>query len=200
MLYMKWADSTGGICRSHQTLTMKNIPVGFLTVFLLTGIGNCQPVEKKTADGFGLNSITFYSSRCKGTCPDITLEIDGFKNFQLIRQIVDNKGLIDTVASGGFKGQLSEGEYKKTVGILAKVDWDHITFPDVQCCDGPVVSIIISYYKNGNKNRRFRSMTPPKEASAVIDYLEEMALKTNLPKYDKPMDFIGYELPEPVKQ
>jgi hypothetical protein len=43
-------------------------------------------------------------------------------------------------------------------------------------------------------------MMPPDETKALITYLTDFLSHVSLPKYDKPMDFIGYELPPPIKQ
>jgi len=36
------------------------------------------------------------------------------------------------------------------------------------------------------KTNQFKSMTPPKEANALIDFLTKLSTKISLPKYDRP--------------
>jgi hypothetical protein len=56
----------------------------------------------------------------------------------------------------------------------------------VLCCDSSIKTILISY--NG-KYKRFKSMTPPKEAIPLIDYLTQLSTQISLPKYERPIDF-----------
>lgn len=176
---------------------MKYLVLVLLSYFLLPGAIHCQDTEKKPVDTFALNTLTFYSSRCKGPCPDITLQVDGAKNIQLIRRMFDNRGMTDTISSGSFMGKLSDKQYNKMVELLRKINWDTVVFPDNTCCDGTVVSIILSY---NNTSKRFRSMSPPKETYALIDYLHDLAVNISLPACTKPMDFIRYDLPAPINQ
>jgi hypothetical protein len=176
---------------------MRNLMIAsILSLFAVGGI-NCQPVSGKTGNTFEFNDLTFYSSSCNGTCPDITMNLSGFNKIQLIRTIYSRKGVIDTVNSGGFKGSLSERDYNKIVEMLSKINWEKLAFPDVQCCDLPVITILISY---NNTSKRFKSMAPPLQIHELIKYLTEFSMNISLPRYDHPMDFEVYELPSEIKQ
>ena len=119
------------------------------------------------------------------------MELTRWNQIQLIRTLYKKKGEVDTVNSGGFKGALQEKDYNAIVGLLSKINWDNISFPDIQCCDAPVVTILISY---NNKAKRFRSMTPPKEVHELNKYLTDFLTNVSLPRYDKPLDFMVYDL------
>jgi len=113
---------------------------------------------------------------------------------QIRRRIYKKKGEVDTIFSGGFKGKLSESDFNKIVEELSKINWDTLTFPDVQCCDAPVVTILIRY---NNKGKNFESMTPPPSTNKLIAYLVDFSLNVSLPRYNRPMDFEVAEPPPP---
>ena len=80
---------------------------------LLASINFVCKEKDKTKDEppRGLTDLTFHSSRCFGTCPEISLHIDGEGNAQLLRFIFTGKGDSDSTRSGGFKGILSKQDF-----------------------------------------------------------------------------------------
>lgn len=174
---------------------MKYLLYAFAGLFFMEGVASCQHSTRDAKDKFDFGILTYYTTACNGTCPVITMELTSSNQVQLIRTIYKKKGVVDTVNSGGFKGSLKENDYNKVVELLGKINWDSISFPDVQCCDRPVVSIILSY---NNTDKRFRSMNPPAEARELINFLNDFLSHVSLPRYDKPMDFTAYELPPPM--
>jgi hypothetical protein len=105
---------------------------------------------------------------------------------ELIRSIYTSKGVVDTIKSGGFKGMVSSKDYKTLQALLKEIEWERVLFPKVNCCDGAVRTIILSY--NGNY-KQYKSMTPPPETHKLIKFLTNLAVKANLPEYKKPIDF-----------
>ncbi len=167
------------------------ILVSMLAVYFGNGI-NCQNSKDKKKN-FELHGFTFYSSPCFGTCPSFTMSLDENRQIQLVRQVYKGKGQADSAKSGSFKGSLTEADHNKIIDLLRKVDWDTLKFPEIYCCDGPVVTIMIEYNK---ESKTFRSMTPPQETEELIAYLKDFLLKISyLPEYDKPMDFKIPDLP-----
>lgn len=140
----------------------------------------------KNDTAFNFFEITFYSSECNGTCPDITMNINSERKTQLIRQVFKSKGVIDTSKSGGFKGELSQKDFDKLILLIKEIDWDHIEWPKVKCCDLPIKTIMVGI--NGF-TKNFKSMQWPKEANKLIEFLTELGTGVKLAKYSGPMDF-----------
>lgn len=132
------------------------------------------------------NELTFHSTGCNKACPDISVNINSDKRIQLVRAIYSSSGKYDSLNSGTFKGMLSDEDFMKLLQQLEKYDFDSLQFPEVMCCDFPIKTIIISY--NG-KYKRFKSMTPPKEANNLINFLTQLSTKISLSRYNKPIDF-----------
>ncbi|MBC7626947.1 DUF6438 domain-containing protein [Ferruginibacter sp.] len=157
---------------------MKKIISILLSIFLFL---NCDAQEK-----FQFSELTFHSTGCNKSCPDISVNINSDKTIKLIRVIYTSSGLYDSLQSGTFKGTLKDKDYDKLISQLKRYDFDSLQFPDVLCCDSSIKTILISY--NG-KYKRFKSMTPPKEATTLIDFLTQFSKKISLPRYDRPIDF-----------
>lgn len=156
----------------------------FLTVLAIIDVRSQASPSVK--DDFEFSEITFHSSKCNGTCPDISMSINSDGKISLLRILFNKKGQIDTVRSGGFKGTLSSEEFSKLIMTLRTVNWQKVEFPNVTCCDGAVVQILISV--NGNY-RKLKSMTPPAEVNGVVKYLTNLATTVQLPTYKGAMDF-----------
>ena len=140
---------------------------------------------------FVFSGLTFLSSTCNGTCPDISMNLYDDKSIEISRVIYKKKGLVDTTSSGNFKGSLSDKEFNKVVSLLKAINWDTMTFPKVLCCDAPIVTLLFSYK---GTYKRFKSMTPPQSTNALIKYLTDLGSKVFLPKYDMPIDFENFDL------
>jgi Domain of unknown function (DUF6438) len=147
---------------------------------------NCQTNIKDSANSFDFSEITFHSTACNGTCPDLSINIYKSRQIEVSREIYKAKGEIDTTRSGNFKGFLSEVDYQKLIALLKKINWDTISFPKVTCCDGAIVSIILSY--NG-KYMPFKSMTPPASTIDLIDFLKKIATSKSLAQFGGAIDF-----------
>jgi hypothetical protein len=124
------------------------------------------------------------------------MNLSSSKKIQLIRTVYSGKGEVDTLSSGGFKGELAKSDYSKIVDLMSKIDWDTVSFPAITCCDGPVITIMISY---NDTYKTFTSMTPPQSTNEFINYLTDFLTHVSLPGYNKPMDFEAPTLP-PIKQ
>lgn len=148
---------------------------------------NCeaQKIESSKKD-FQFSELTFHSSNCNGTCPDISVNINSEKKIQLVRVIYNSKGQSDSSLSGTFKGTLQSKDYNKLIRHLKKCDFDSLKFPEVLCCDSSIKTLIVSY---NEKYKRFKSMTPPLEASSLITFLTQLSTTVSLPKYNRPIDF-----------
>ena len=156
----------------------------FLTAFSFSCFS--QNAASQDTPVFDFWDITFHSSACNGTCPDISMNINSERKVQLIRTIYTKKGVSDTTRSGGYKGELSLKEYDQLLKFIKTVDWDNLKFEKVTCCDKPIKTIIIGY--NG-RSKQLKSMELPKETEKLVAYLTDLALNLKLPKYSRPMDF-----------
>lgn len=153
----------------------------FFLVFLGTVLGSCQ-LRKNGSSGDGhpvFDKIIFHSGFCFGTCPKIDMEINSSRDMLLNREILIGRGQTDTSKSGGYKGLLEQQKFNELVQAVQSSNYAAFRFPDILCCDGPVITMII--YSNG-KRTYLKSMMPPKEAEGLISYLRNLALETVLPK------------------
>ena len=166
----------------------------FVLLILTFGL-SCKSQSQSTMtepiQEFEFTGLTFLSSKCNGTCPDISLNLYDDKRIEISRVVYRKKGQVDTTLSGNFKGTLSEKEFNKAVSILKTINWDTVTFPKVLCCDAPIVTLMFSYK---GTYKRFKSMTPPKSTNGLIKYLTDLGSKIILHKYDKPIDFEDFDL------
>lgn len=151
----------------------------------------CQSTTTKPIKEFEFKGLTFLSSACNGTCPDISMNLYEDKRIEISRAIYSRKGQVDTPLSGNFKGILSEKEFNKVVSLLKVINWDTISFPKVLCCDAPIVTFMFSY--NGIY-KRYKSMTPPLSTNTLFKYLTDLGSNLILPKYNKPIDFEDFDL------
>jgi len=166
----------------------------FILLILTFGL-SCKSQSQLTTTEpkleFKFTGLTFLSSKCYGTCPDISMNIYDDNRIEISRAIYSKKGQVDTNLNGNFKGTLSEKEFNKVVSLLKTINWDTVIFPKVLCCDAPIVTLMFS---NKGTYMRFKSMTPPQSTNALIKYLTDLGSKVILPKYDKPIDFEDFEL------
>ncbi len=135
--------------------------------------------QTKANDKMNFEKIVFHSSRCNGTCPQIDFQIDSKKNIVIDRVFYKTKSTIDNSKTGKFKGSLDNKTYNKLLQMLKKSDFENLKFPDVDCCDGVVTTIII--YSN-NKRTYLKSMTPPDEAKELISFLHQLGANYKLKK------------------
>lgn len=164
---------------------MKTLAVS-LFIFCFSITCKSQKATSQQAVSFEFSEITFHSSECNGTCPDISMTIYSDKKVKLSRTIYKMKGVADTSKSGGFKGFLNQKDFDKLISLLKEIDWENVHFPKVTCCDGPVRTIILLA---NDEYRKFKSMSPPDVTEELISFLSNLAVTVKLPLYEKPMDF-----------
>lgn len=162
---------------------MKKLTLGFFASMLLMAVFSCasQKNGKVGADKIKFEKIVYHSSRCFGFCPQIDMEIDNNRNIVLHRDFFKRKGETDSANTGNFKGTLSKEKYDELLHALDTADYNNWDFPDITCCDGVVTTLII--YSNG-KRKYLKSMTPPENAAAFINFLKKLGTETTLPKTD----------------
>lgn len=114
------------------------------------------------------------------------MQIDSKRNIYVHRDFAEATGNINgSGTSGYFKGVLDVKTYNKLLNMLVKSKYNQLKFPDVTCCDGVVTTIIV--YAN-NKRTYLKSMTPPRQATQLIELLYIIGLETQLQPTDKRMD------------
>ncbi len=166
----------------------------FASLILAIGLSctsSIQSTTPATKQTFEFTGLTFLSSKCNGSCPDISMNLYDDKRIEISRGIYSRKGEPDTTLSGNFKGTLNDQDFNKVVRLMTAINWDTVTFPKVLCCDRPIVTLMFSY--NGTY-KRFKSMTPPQSTNELTRYLTDLGAKVALTKYDKPIDFEDFDL------
>ena len=166
----------------------------FVLLVLTFGLSCKSQSQSSTTEPkqeFEFSGLTFLTSTCNGTCPDISMNLYDDKSIEISRVIYKKKGQVDTTSSGNFKGTLGDKEFNKVVSLLKAINWDSVTFPKVLCCDAPIVTLLFSYK---GTYKRFKSMTPPQSTNALFKYLTDLGSKVILPKYDLPIDFENFDL------
>lgn len=129
--------------------------------------------------------VIYHTTGCFGTCPAYSLEVDKDKCTKLIvlRAFKKGEGMKqDSARMGSYTGKLTNDQYKELLAQIKAADIDHLQFPDVLCCDGPVVTLIV-YNSKGRKY--FKSMTPPQEARSLLDYLLSLCENSRFKKTTK---------------
>lgn len=132
-----------------------------------------------------LQKIIYHTTGCFGTCPAYSLEIGKDKSVKLVilRAFKKGEGMKqDSARIGSYTGKLTKDQYKELLGQIKAADIDHLRFPDVLCCDGPVVTLIVY---NGKERRYLKSMTPPQEARSLLNYLFSLCENSRFKKTAK---------------
>jgi Domain of unknown function (DUF6438) len=133
------------------------------------------------AGPFRLEKLFFHTGACMGSCPAVDLFVDSNLTIYLRRQLYMGKGRVDSVLSGAFAGKLDPHTYFDLYAALSKSHYRDLVFRPAFCFDGSVVTIIV--YADGGRVK-LSSMWPPKEATALIDFLRNLALRVKLPRAD----------------
>jgi hypothetical protein len=156
-----------------------------LPVILIVAVA-CSSQKKNNSPETGLafEKLVFHSSRCNGTCPKIDFAIDSSRNIVLNREFFLNKSEKDTARSGTFKGVVSNQQINELLGVLETSKYDNLVFPDINCCDGVITTIII--YTNGRR-KYLKSMKPPEAATQLITYLFKLGTEIQLSRSGKPV-------------
>ncbi|MEI9945886.1 MAG: DUF6438 domain-containing protein [Chitinophagaceae bacterium] len=142
-------------------------------------LSSCTQPGSESITKMQFEKIIFHSSRCYGSCPQIDFQVDSTRNIFINRKYFKSKSEEDKSKSGSFKGVLDIDTYNDLLQILEKSDYTNLKFPDITCCDGVITTIII--YSN-NKRTYLKSMTPPKESSALIAFLHKLGTESELTK------------------
>lgn len=158
----------------------------FIALLVFTCLSSIAQEDNSSKKEFQFNELTFHSSTCNGTCPEISLNIGNDKKIQLVRTIYKEKGQADSLLSGAFKGSVKDKDFNQLIDLLKKANLDSLHFPDVLCCDSSIKTLIVSYNEN---YKQFKSMTPPKQADKLIAFLTHLATTVSLPKYSGAIDF-----------
>ena len=160
---------------------MKILSILSVSLTVFCGLSSAQLLSqnKSLNPDLHLSKIVFHSSRCNGLCPKLDLEIDSNKNIFVSREFYKTKSTIDKKNSGNFKGFVSNDNYLKLIVAIDFPGIDTLQFPDVNCCDGIITTIIIYY--NG-KRKYLKSMTPPQSAARLIWVLSKIGYDGNLEK------------------
>jgi Domain of unknown function (DUF6438) len=153
----------------------------FYIVLSTLAFNSCGTQGNVSTPGTGDNfeKLIYHSSRCNGTCPQIDFQVDSTRTIIVNREYFVSKGGTDSARSGHFKGVLDPINYAQLLKILDSVDYKNLKFPDIQCCDGIIKTIIV--YSAGSRTY-LKSMTPPPEASAFISFLHKLGTDTKLTK------------------
>lgn len=125
------------------------------------------------------DKLIFQSSRCNGSCPQISLQVDSSRIIFVDRVFYISKGEIDSARSGRFKGVLNEAQFAKLLEVLDSSDYTHLQFPDILCCDKVITTIIV--YSKGQRTY-LKSMNPPEEAKALVAFLYQLGTELKLEK------------------
>lgn len=117
-----------------------------------------------------LQKIIYRTTGCLGSCRAYSLEIDTNKSVKLVVVKVYKKGSAeaDSTRMGNFTGKLTGDQYQRLLDEVKAAGIEHLQFPDVFCCDAPIVTLIV--YNNKGRNY-FKSMTPPQQARSLLNYL-----------------------------
>ena len=157
---------------------MKNYIFTIVAVFISLGCIS-QTTGTNNTDTLNLQKIIFHSSPCNGTCPNINLEIDSNRNISLNREVYKTKSGLDKNLSGQFKGTVNTEDYSNLKSLLQSCQIGTISFPAINCCDAPVITIIVYY---NNKKAYLKSMVPPQAAGKLISFLTRIGTAGSLEK------------------
>ena len=142
-------------------------------IFCLTIV--LSSCKAQTKDTINLSKIIFHSSRCNGDCPQYDLEIDSNKQIFVNREYFKDKDEIKTQYSGQFHGVLIQDDYNKLLRLLQNCNLDTLQFPNIECCDAVITTIIV-YYKGQRKY--LKSMETPTITNNLIVFLKAISRTT----------------------
>ncbi len=126
--------------------------------------------------------IIFNTTSCHGSCSTYHLQINNKKEIELYAERVHKKNddfFLDSSKMGYYIGTLDEKLYNNLISELKTCNLNSLSFNDIECCDGSVITIIVYY--NGQR-KYFKSMFPPIIASDLISYLHNICSGAELHK------------------
>ena len=152
-------------------------PFLWLVCLLLSTGAHAQKQNTKPAPSKVFEKIVFHTGPCFGACPIYHLEVSGKGAMKLHAEhvykdvAIPNESNENKKKMGYFVGSLNAKKLKALEEAIIKMGPDTVQFNGPNCCDGPVVSIILYY---GGKRKAFTAMFPPQAASALINYLNQL--------------------------
>jgi hypothetical protein len=166
--------------QTDSTLTVK--PSSKLAKRLFKNRQNIKFIKREynIDTTISFEKIIYHSTDCFGSCPIIDLEIDSNKNIYFSGKFfIDDMWTVDSLKSGQFIGVLTDTLYNKLLNILKTCNLRTLDFQEIECCDAPIITLII--YFNGWR-KYLRSMSPPPLANELIDFLYSINEKVVLTK------------------
>lgn len=164
---------------------MKNLLIAFI---LLMSLSAC----KKKTTGTQKALIIYHTSGCYGYCPVYHLQVNNDKTARLYAEVVYKNGTseLDSSKMGYFTGTLQDTLFNNLKDKLNRLDLDNLTFDGADCCDAPIVTIIIYY---DGKRKFLRSMFPPAISGPLLSALDEICISNNFTRTSEPFRIEGQE-------
>lgn len=128
-----------------------------------------KPISSKVFD-----KLVFHTGACYGACPIYHLEISNKGKMKLYAEHVYKDVAIPDESNenkkkmGYFTGSLDQKKVTQLEQAIKVMGPDTIQFKGPNCCDGPIVSIILYY---GGQKKSFTAMFPPEQAATLINLL-----------------------------
>ena len=162
----------------------------FKSTILICMLGLCQYTLKAQTKSTGakqilLEKIIFRIGGCYGGCNRMGLQIDRNCNILIIRHVYDSNGKVDERLTGNFKGKIDKRLYNNLIDTLIACDYANLKFPPEDCCDIPLITIIV--YANG-KRTKLSSIFPPDESKGLIYFLQDLGMKEPVPRTNDEID------------
>jgi len=161
---------------------MKSFVIVFALVIFFTSCAN----QNKAADAADFKQISFGSTRCFGSCPEIYMSITNDGNIRLSRTIYTGKSAVDSSRSGNYAGKISRTQMDSLTVLIRGIDWPNLKVDTVTCCDRPVKTIII---QGNNGLTKMKSMTLPAETEKLVSFLTNLGRNIELPPSTTLFDF-----------
>ena len=158
-------------------MLLRKIVLPFGLVWLIQFKGSAQTWDSVNK-ALVLERVIYHAGPCNGICPTIDMIIDSNRDVYVRRRLWTAKGEPDKAHSGNFKGKIDRHTYFNLFAELASSHYAGLQFPVDFCCDASIKTIIV--YANG-KRTKLSSMTPPKDALKMIAFLQDLALRLQLP-------------------
>ncbi|MDB5228068.1 MAG: hypothetical protein JWN78_2261 [Bacteroidota bacterium] len=172
----------------HRNNINRSINKIVITFLVLMNLSSC----KETATGTQKALIIFHTSACFGYCPVYHLQVNNDKTARLFAEVVYKNASteIDSSETGYFVGSVSDTLFNKLKIELAKIDLDNLNFDGQDCCDAPIITIIVYY---DGKRKFLRSMFPPAIADNLISVLNQICVEGNFTRTSETFHLEGQE-------
>jgi hypothetical protein len=127
-----------------------------LMALFISMASSAQKTSSKSLQSKVFDKIVFHTGPCFGACPIYHLEIS------------NNESNENKKKMGYFTGSLDQKKVTQLEQAIKVMGPDTIQFNGPNCCDGPIVSIILYY---GGQKKSFTAMFPPEQAATLINLL-----------------------------